>query len=95
MMVYYVYLILSKKLNKKISYVGYTNNIKKRITLHNNSKGAKYTRGKKWILIYKKKYKTKSLAMKNEYKLKKNRKLRQLIKYNFINKNENFNFTPL
>ena len=44
MMVYYVYLILSKKLNKNISYVGYTNNIEKRITLHNNSKGAKFTR---------------------------------------------------
>ena len=33
--------------------------------------------------------------MKNEYKLKKNRKLRNSIKYNFINKNENFNFTSL
>ena len=94
-MLHFVYLIVSKSNNNLISYVGYTVNLKKRLKLHNISKGAKYTRGKKWILIYKKKYKTKSLAMKNEYKLKKNRKLRHSIKYNFINKNENFNFTSL
>ena len=85
-MVYYVYLILSKKLNKYISYVGYTNNIEKRITLHNNSKGAKFTKGKRWKLIYIVKYYNKSNAMKEEYKLKKNYKLRNKIKYNYINK---------
>ena len=70
MMLYYVYLILSKKLNKYISYVGYTNNIEKRITLHNNSKGAKFTKGKRWKLIYLVKYYNKNNAMKEEYKLK-------------------------
>ena len=78
-MIYCVYLILSKKLNKYISYVGYTNNIEKRITLHNNSKGAKFTRGKRWKLIYIVKYYNKSNAMKEEYKLKKNSKLRKII----------------
>ena len=92
---FFVYMLLSKYKHRFFSYVGYTTNLNNRIEDHNNSKGAKYTRGKKWILIYKKKYKTKSLAMKNEYKLKKNRKLRHSIKYNFINKNENFNFTSL
>ena len=77
------------------SYVGYTNNINKRINDHNNSKGAKYTRGKKWIIIYKKEYITKSLAMKNEYKLKNDRNLRKKIKYKFLYKNENFNITTL
>ena len=83
-MVYYVYLILSKKLNKYRSYVGYTNNIEKRIYLHNNSKGAKYTKGKNWKLIYKKSYPNKSLALKEEYKLKKNYLLRNKIKRKFI-----------
>ena len=55
-MVYYVYLILSKKHNKYRSYVGYTNSIEKRLYLHNNSKGAKFTRGNTWKLIYFKKY---------------------------------------
>jgi putative endonuclease len=68
------------------SYVGYTNDLLKRLRLHNSSKGAKYTRGKKWTIIYKKKYKTKSLAMKEEYRLKKNVKLRSLIKNKYLNK---------
>ncbi len=79
-MSYFVYLIVSNlKKNKKISYVGYTNNLKKRISLHNSGKGAKFTRGKKWKLVYYRRYDSKSLAMKNEYILKKNYKLRNEI----------------
>ena len=83
-MIYYVYLIISKKLNNYISYVGYTNNIEKRIYLHNKSKGAKFTKGRNWNVIYLKKYKNKSIAMKEEYKLKKNYKLRNEIKKKFL-----------
>ena len=77
-MTYYVYLIVSQVKNKTISYVGYTNNLLKRISLHNASKGAKFTKGRKWVLIYNKRYKSKSMAMKEEYKLKKNYKLRKI-----------------
>ena len=85
-MVYYVYLILSKKVSKYRSYVGYTNDLEKRLKLHNSSKGAKFTKGAKWDVIYVKKYCDKKDAMKEEYKLKKNYKLRNKIKYNYINK---------
>ena len=85
-MIHYVYLILSKKLNKYTSYVGYTNNIEKRLHLHNNSKGAKFTKGSYWKLIYYKKYNSKIIAMKEEYKLKKNYKLRKKIKSKYLNK---------
>tara|TARA_B100000029_G_scaffold506763_1_gene590094 strand:+ start:6004 stop:6258 length:255 start_codon:yes stop_codon:yes gene_type:complete len=81
---YYVYIILSKVGTKFISYVGYTNNLKNRLSLHNSSKGAKFTKGKKWKYIYKKKYNTKSEAMKNEYLLKKDKKKRNFIKSKFI-----------
>ena len=64
-MTYYVYMLLNCASNRKVSYVGYTSNLKKRIFLHNNSKGAKFTRGRKWILIYQKKYMEKSDAIKN------------------------------
>ena len=77
---YFVYLLVSKNKNRTISYVGYTNNINKRLKLHNSSKGAKFTRGRKWKLAYYKKYDNKILAMKEEYKLKKNYKLRSKIK---------------
>ena len=79
-MTYFVYLIVSNlKNNKKFSYVGYTKDLKKRLYLHNEGKGAKFTRGKKWNLVYYEEYNTKSDAMKNEYKLKKNYKLRKEI----------------
>jgi len=79
-MSYFVYLLVAHlKNNKKISYVGYTNDIKKRLNLHNSGKGAKFTRGKKWKLVYYEKYDSKSTAMKNEIKLKKNYKLRKKI----------------
>ena len=81
---YFVYLIISNNSNKYTSYVGYTSNLKRRIRLHNSSKGAKFTRGRLWKLIYKKKYKNKIIAMKEEYLLKKNFKLRKEIKQNYI-----------
>ena len=79
-MSYFVYLITSKDKKKTISYVGYTNNLDKRIKLHNSNRGAKFTKGKKWKLIYYEKYRTKVQAMKNEYTLKKNYYLRNKIK---------------
>jgi len=85
-MIYFVYIIISIKSDKSITYVGYTNNVNKRLLLHNTSKGAKFTKGRKWSLIYKKCYKTKSLAMKNEYLLKNDRVKRKMIKDKFLNK---------
>ena len=77
-MPYFVYLIVSKNISKKrFSYVGYTGDLKKRLNLHNSGKGAKFTRGKKWRLVYYEKYDSKSSAMKNEYILKKNYRLRK------------------
>ena len=93
-MIYYVYLILSKKLDKYRSYVGYTKNISNRLYLHNNSKGAKFTKGRTWKIVYLKKYKSKIIAMKEEYKLKKNYKLRKKLISQY-EENENFNTTTL
>ena len=82
-MSYYVYM-LKLICKKSITYVGYTNNIKKRISLHNSGKGAKFTRGRKWKLIYKEKFNSKNKAISREYYIKKNRKLRNEIKNKFI-----------
>ncbi len=81
---YYVYMLKSKSV-KPVTYVGYTNNLEKRISLHNSNKGAKFTRGRKWMLIYKEKFKSKKEAISREYYIKKNRKLRNSLK------NENSN----
>ncbi len=85
---FYVYMLISRG-NKPVSYVGYTNNLKNRIKLHNSGKGAKFTRGRKWKLIYKEKFNSKSKAISREYYIKRNRILRNKIK------NENFNIASV
>ena len=78
-MSYYVYMLRSTN-KKSVTYVGYTKNLQNRIRLHNNGKGAKFTRGRKWKLIYKEKYKTKSKAISREYYIKKSKLIRNMIK---------------
>ena len=87
-MKYHVYMLISLS-RKPVTYVGYTNNLKRRITLHNMSKGAKFTKGRKWKLIYKEKHGSKKEAISREYYIKNNRSLRNKIK------NENFNTSTI
>ena len=82
---FFVYLLICKQKKRDVSYVGYTNNLEKRLKLHNTSKGAKFTKGRKWTLIYNRCYKTKSQAMKNEYLLKNDYKKRLKIKRKYFN----------
>tara|TARA_B100001123_G_C15313684_1_gene1025346 strand:+ start:905 stop:1156 length:252 start_codon:yes stop_codon:yes gene_type:complete len=79
-MKYFVYVLGSRKKNKLITYVGYTNNLRKRLYLHNIGKGAKFTRGRAWKILYKEKYLRKNEAISREYYIKKNRKFRDSIK---------------
>ena len=58
------------------TYVGWTNDVEKRLEAHNNSKGAKSTKGYKWKLLYQEELASKSEAMKREYQLKKDKKFR-------------------
>ncbi len=77
-----MYMLKSKSI-KSVTYVGYTNNLIKRINLHNSGKGAKFTRGRKWTLIYKENFKSKKEAISREYYIKNNRALRNKIKEKF------------
>lgn len=65
----YVYIL---ECSDKTYYTGWTKDLEKRITVHNNGKGAKYTRGRLPVkVIYFEKYIAKSEAMKREYQIKK------------------------
>ena len=89
-MSYYVYMLKSIE-QKPVTYVGYTKNIKSRLILHNSGKGAKFTRGRQWKLIYKEIFQSKNKAISREYYIKNNRTLRNKIKL----KNEYFNLTAV
>jgi putative endonuclease len=80
-MSFYVYMLKSIGSNS-VTYIGYTSNLKKRISLHNNGRGAKFTRGRKWKLIFKEKCNSKSEAISREYYIKNKRKIRNKIKNN-------------
>ncbi len=73
-------MLRSNNKKKSITYVGYTKNLQNRIKLHNSGKGAKFTRGRKWKLIYKEVYQSKNKAISREYYIKNNRTLRNKIK---------------
>ena len=83
-MVYFVYLIASIKYSKTKTYVGYTTNLSKRISKHNSNKGAKSTRGRYWKLVYFEEYRSKKKALKREYIIKKNKKVRNKIKSKYL-----------
>ena len=79
-MFHYVYMLISINTKKYLSYVGYSLDPVKRLRLHNKGKGAKFTRGKQWKVLYKERYYTKREALSREYYIKKNRKFRNLIR---------------
>ena len=91
-MTYFVYVLGNYKNFKLTTYVGYTKNLNKRLKLHNEGRGAKFTKGRAWKILYKEKFTTKNEAISREYYIKKDRKFRNSIKKNFY---ENFNFITI
>jgi len=78
---YYVYLL---KCVDNSLYCGYTDDVDKRIKVHNSGKGAKYTRSRLPVtLVYHETFETKSEAMHREAEIK---KLSRVEKLNLIEK---------
>jgi Predicted endonuclease containing a URI domain len=75
---HYVYIL---ECADKTLYTGYTDNLEKRIKVHNQGKGAKYTRARLPVtLTYYEELQTKSEAMSREYSIKKmTRKQKQFL----------------
>ena len=79
-MKFFVYVIGNKNKFKRITYVGYAKDLKKRIILHNKGKGAKFTRGRKWKILHYESFSTKNEAMKREFAIKKDKVLRKKLR---------------
>ena len=82
-MKYFVYVLGSYKNFKFRTYIGYTQNLKRRLLLHNSGKGAKSTRGRIWNIIYKEKFNSRRSAMLREYYLKRDRKFKKKLRSKF------------
>ena len=88
-MTFYVYMLKTISSIKVKTYVGYTSNVKLRVLKHNSNKGAKATKGYKWMVIYKRRFDDKKKAMSFEYRLKKNRIKRSIILKDYLNDKTN------
>ena len=78
-MKFFVYVLLSRS-RPKCTYVGWTINLELRVARHNAGSGAKFTRGRKWTLIYAERHASRSAAMRREVMLKKDRAFRTLLR---------------
>lgn len=68
-------------------YTGYTNNLERRVNMHNQGKGAKYTRGRTPVqLVYYETFDSKTEAMQAEYRFK---QLSRKEKQKWMTKEEN------
>src|SRR5215510_7879792 len=59
------------------TYVGWTFDVDRRLTQHNNGSGARSTRGRVWTLIHMESFTTRQEAMSREWHLKRDRRFRK------------------
>jgi len=75
----YVYIIGSNSGAGWRTYVGWTNELEKRLAAHNDGTGARSTRGRHWVLLYAERHPDRSAAMSREWHLKRDRKFRKAV----------------
>jgi putative endonuclease len=76
----FVYILGSETARGWQTYVGWTNDLDKRLAAHNAGTGARSTRGRQWCLLYAENYAKRSEAMSREWHLKRDRKFRRLVR---------------
>lgn len=82
----FVYLLASIEGGMPKTYVGWTNDLDKRLAAHNNGTGAKSTRGRTWVILHTEEFKNRSDAMSREWHLKRDRKFRKKLLDDFMSK---------
>ncbi|HET9717081.1 MAG TPA: GIY-YIG nuclease family protein [Pseudolabrys sp.] len=73
----FVYVLGSRMGNRRLTYVGWTLDVERRLVQHNRGVGARTTRGRKWILLYAEQCASKRHAMSREWHLKRDRAFRR------------------
>ncbi len=73
----FVYVLGSEGKGGYRTYVGWANDLHRRLGEHNSGTGARSTRGRKWVLLYAESYATRGEAMSREWHLKRDRRFRK------------------
>ena len=76
---HFVYVLGTAANGRRLTYVGWTNDVARRLTQHNSGKGARSTRGRVWVLLYSEKCASKRHAMSREWHLKRDRAFRKTL----------------
>jgi putative endonuclease len=73
----FVYVLGCRHKDRILTYVGWTNDIPRRLKQHNAGKGARATRGRVWVLLHTESFATRNEAMSREWHLKRERAFRK------------------
>ena len=73
----FVYVLGTRDNARPLTYVGWTNDVTRRLATHNSGKGARTTRGRVWVLLHSEWFATRREAMSREWHLKRDRKFRK------------------
>ena len=84
----FVYIIGASGKGGYRTYVGWSNNLEKRLDAHNSGAGAKSTKGRQWRLLYAERFRTRGAAMSREWHLKRDRGFRKALAQAWRGKNE-------
>jgi putative endonuclease len=76
----FVYVLGSRRDDERLTYVGWTTDVERRLQQHNSGRGAKSTRGRQWTLLHFESCKTREEAMSREWRLKRDRKFRRTLR---------------
>jgi putative endonuclease len=73
----FVYILGSLDRHGSRTYVGWTNDLDRRLAKHNEGTGARSTRGRVWFLLYAERHESREAAMSREWHLKRDRAFRK------------------
>lgn len=73
----FVYVLGCFEKRRYWTYVGWTNDLDRRLARHNAGKGARSTRGRAWVLIHSERFFSRQKAMSREWYLKRDRNFRK------------------
>ena len=73
----FVYVLGCRRGGRAFTYVGWTLDVARRLTQHNAGKGARFTRGRQWVLLHVERCATRRKAMSREWSLKRDRNFRR------------------
>lgn len=80
----FVYILGNERQDGYRTYVGWTNDLERRLSRHNAGTGARSTRGRIWVLLYAEKFETRGEAMSREWHLKRDRSFRKSLAEDMI-----------